>query len=70
MFLQPTLTTPPSGAEVSGPGLTTNLSLPLEVEREHYNSIYSCVAADPVSNQTITVNITTPCENGDPGDEE
>ncbi|KAK6324998.1 hypothetical protein J4Q44_G00043400 [Coregonus suidteri] len=70
----------------SSPDLNITLSLPLKVdeqnrdsyrceaanpvEREHYNSIYSCVAADPVSNQTITVNITTPCEDGDPGDEE
>lgn len=45
-----------------------NLLLPLEVEGEHYNSIYSWLAANLVSNRTA--NITTPCEDGGLGDEE
>ncbi|XP_062408364.1 uncharacterized protein LOC134099491 [Sardina pilchardus] len=46
--------------QTSSPDLNMTLRVPLEVER-HDNSIYSCVAANPVSNQTIFLNITATC---------
>ncbi|XP_071263172.1 T-lymphocyte surface antigen Ly-9-like isoform X1 [Salvelinus alpinus] len=41
--------------QTSSPDLTTDLSLRLEVEGKNYNSTYSCVAANPVSNETVHV---------------
>ncbi|XP_029605902.1 SLAM family member 5-like isoform X2 [Salmo trutta] len=41
--------------QTSIPDLTTDLSLHLEVEGKDYNSTYSCVAANPVSNETVHV---------------
>ncbi|XP_014051114.2 SLAM family member 5 isoform X4 [Salmo salar] len=41
--------------QTSSPELTTDLSLRLEVEGKNYNSTYSCVAANPVSNETVHV---------------
>ncbi|XP_055779956.1 SLAM family member 5-like isoform X3 [Salvelinus fontinalis] len=41
--------------QTSSPNLTTDLSLRLEVEGKNYNSTYSCVAANPVSNETVHV---------------
>ncbi|KAG7458440.1 hypothetical protein MATL_G00220260 [Megalops atlanticus] len=40
-------------SHTSSPDLNTPLSLPLEIEE--YSSTYSCVAANPVSNKTVTV---------------
>uniref|UniRef100_A0A4W5RU74 Uncharacterized protein n=1 Tax=Hucho hucho TaxID=62062 RepID=A0A4W5RU74_9TELE len=41
--------------QTSSPDLTTDPSLRLEVEGKDYNSTYSCVAANPVSNRTVHV---------------
>eukprot|EP00063_Salmo_salar_P076272 XP_014051107.1 PREDICTED: leucine-rich repeats and immunoglobulin-like domains protein 1 isoform X3 [Salmo salar] len=41
--------------QTSSPDLTTDLSLRLEVEGKDYNSTYSCVAANPVSKETVHV---------------
>ncbi|XP_052320396.1 SLAM family member 5-like isoform X15 [Oncorhynchus keta] len=41
--------------QTSSPDLTTDLSLRLEVEVKNYNSTYSCVASNPVSNETVLV---------------
>ncbi|XP_024254263.1 SLAM family member 5 isoform X4 [Oncorhynchus tshawytscha] len=41
--------------QTSSPDLTTNPSLHLEVEGKNYNSTYSCVASNPVSNETVLV---------------
>ncbi|XP_071263181.1 SLAM family member 5-like isoform X3 [Salvelinus alpinus] len=41
--------------QTSSPDFTTDLSLRLEVEGKNYNSTYSCVAANPVSNETVHV---------------
>ncbi|XP_024254265.1 SLAM family member 5 isoform X2 [Oncorhynchus tshawytscha] len=41
--------------QTSSPDLTTDLSLRLEVEGKNYNSAYSCVASNPVSNETVLV---------------
>ncbi|KAG7458486.1 hypothetical protein MATL_G00220740 [Megalops atlanticus] len=40
-------------SHTSSPDLNTPLSLPLEIEE--YSSTYSCVAANPASNKTVTV---------------
>lgn len=41
--------------QTSSPDLITDLSLHLEVEGKNYNSTYSCVASNPVSNETVLV---------------
>nr|XP_046181742.1 SLAM family member 5-like [Oncorhynchus gorbuscha] len=41
--------------QTSSPDLITDLSLHLEVEVKNYNSTYSCVASNPVSNETVLV---------------
>ncbi|KAM9528534.1 uncharacterized protein ACWYII_041199 isoform 4-T6 [Salvelinus alpinus] len=41
--------------QTSSPDLTTDLSLRLEVEGKNYYSTYSCVAANPVSKETVHV---------------
>ncbi|XP_035645025.1 SLAM family member 5-like isoform X12 [Oncorhynchus keta] len=41
--------------QTSSPDLTTDLSLRLEVEVKNYNSTYSCVSSNPVSNETVLV---------------
>ncbi|XP_071024629.1 SLAM family member 5-like isoform X1 [Oncorhynchus clarkii lewisi] len=41
--------------QTSSPDLTTDLSLHLEIEGKNYNSTYSCVASNPVSNETVLV---------------
>ncbi|XP_064782129.1 SLAM family member 5-like isoform X1 [Oncorhynchus masou masou] len=41
--------------QTSSPDLTTDLSLHLEVEGKNYNSTHSCVASNPVSNETVLV---------------
>uniref|UniRef100_A0AAZ3NY33 Uncharacterized protein n=1 Tax=Oncorhynchus tshawytscha TaxID=74940 RepID=A0AAZ3NY33_ONCTS len=41
--------------QTSSPDLTTDLSLRLEVEGKNYNSTHSCVASNPVSNETVLV---------------
>uniref|UniRef100_A0A8K9XUL5 Ig-like domain-containing protein n=1 Tax=Oncorhynchus mykiss TaxID=8022 RepID=A0A8K9XUL5_ONCMY len=41
--------------QTSSPDLTTDPSLHLEVEGKNYNSTYSCVASNPVSNETVLV---------------
>lgn len=46
--------------QTSSPDLSTNLSLPLEIKLQD-KDIYSCVAANPVSNQTTKLNIETLC---------
>ncbi|XP_076151213.1 signaling lymphocytic activation molecule-like isoform X2 [Alosa pseudoharengus] len=46
----------------SSPDLNMTLRVPLEVEH-HDNSIYSCVSANPVSNQTTLLNITATCSD-------
>uniref|UniRef100_A0A4W5RIE5 Ig-like domain-containing protein n=1 Tax=Hucho hucho TaxID=62062 RepID=A0A4W5RIE5_9TELE len=42
----------------SSPDLTTDPSLRLEAEGKDYNSTYSCVAANPVSNETVHSHLT------------
>ncbi|XP_044202539.1 SLAM family member 5-like isoform X2 [Thunnus albacares] len=44
--------------QTSNPDISTNLSLPLVIRNE---GIYSCMAANPVSNETIHVNSTEWC---------
>ncbi|KAG5285630.1 hypothetical protein AALO_G00005590 [Alosa alosa] len=46
--------------QTSSPDLNMTLRIPLEVEH-HDDSIYSCVAANPVSNQTTFLNISATC---------
>lgn len=46
--------------QTSSPDLSTNLSLSLEIKLKD-KDIYSCVAANPVSNQTTKLNIETLC---------
>ncbi|XP_038854942.1 uncharacterized protein LOC120052181 [Salvelinus namaycush] len=46
--------------QTSSPDLSTNLALPLEIKLQD-KDIYSCVAANPVSNQTTKLNIETLC---------
>ncbi|KAM9528550.1 SLAM family member 9-like isoform 3-T3 [Salvelinus alpinus] len=46
--------------QTSSHDLSTNLSLPLEIKLQD-KDIYSCVAANPVSNQTTKLNIETLC---------
>ncbi|CDQ74214.1 unnamed protein product [Oncorhynchus mykiss] len=46
--------------QTSSPDLSTNLSLHLEIKLPD-NNIYSCVAANPVGNQTTKLNIETLC---------
>lgn len=46
--------------QTSSPDLSTNLSLSLEIKLQD-KDIYSCVAANPVSNQTTKLNIETLC---------
>ncbi|XP_041945847.1 SLAM family member 5-like isoform X2 [Alosa sapidissima] len=46
--------------QTSSPDLNMTLRIPLEVEH-HDDSIYSCVAANPVSNKTIFLNISATC---------
>ncbi|KAL1023529.1 hypothetical protein UPYG_G00042020 [Umbra pygmaea] len=48
--------------QTSSPDLTTNLSLPLELLSQD-NDIYTCVAANPVSNQTTKLRIKEHCQN-------
>ena len=45
-------------SHTSNPDNSTNLSLPLEIQDE---GMYSCVAANPVINETIFVNSTQWC---------
>ncbi|KAG7458554.1 hypothetical protein MATL_G00221450 [Megalops atlanticus] len=47
----------------SSPDLNTPLSLPLEIEE--YSSTYSCVAANPVSNQSLQLNTEEFCSGPD-----
>ena len=44
--------------QISNPDISTNLSLPLEIQDE---GMYRCVAANPVINETIFVNSTQWC---------
>ncbi|KAL1023528.1 hypothetical protein UPYG_G00042010, partial [Umbra pygmaea] len=48
--------------QTSSPDLTTNLSLPLDV-LSHDNDIYTCVAANPVSNQITELRIKEHCQS-------
>ena len=38
-------------------------SLPLTVDKEALNSSYSCVAANPANNNTLSLNITALCSD-------
>ncbi|XP_038855852.1 natural killer cell receptor 2B4-like isoform X2 [Salvelinus namaycush] len=46
--------------QTSSPDLSTNLCFPLEIKLQD-KDIYSCVVANPVSNQTTKLNIETLC---------
>ncbi|XP_069047567.1 CD48 antigen-like isoform X3 [Lepisosteus oculatus] len=51
-------------SNTSSPDLNSTLTLPLETDGQ-YNNTYSCVASNPVSNETTTVNTSERCRNRD-----
>ena len=49
-------------SQTSSPDVNTTLSLRLDID-EKDNTVYSCVSANPVSNDTTYLNITAMCMN-------